>query len=681
MPPVTSVSHNRSVMRRNARGRIRRREAAGPAVVGTLAQLPASATPESAPLDVGAVLQLQRTVGNAAVAAMLQRRAVRPTSQTAQRAPESACGPKLDPRAICDELHLQASFWDDAAADGSRLDTAFHNNKPLTAADNGSNVVKFQEALISVGFDVGKDGADGKWGGNTSNAVASFQSKNGIPAGGFEAGRKTLLALDSHLQAGPSQQKRTPVLHITPSGGVEATANNKDFSYTIRVSGDDYTRQRPAIVTFDGQEEVHAITDDAGHFERTLVAKARPFGSFPVRGVAGTEVAEARFEVPAPVNPSDPTQINEKLEATMDDVLLAYQDLVNERLTGLLDVERDLRGQPERAKRFKNYFMDVVIFAAERVIEGLLNIPVGRFFAGVQKALKVDNPEPSDPPGVADIFSELQNIALDATKKFLGVDDLSPKGDREPALRKYIDSIRVSTTEEGLKVGDKFSKETKPRIRTMTGTPKTPGADFRVEFAQSLLKSVRSESATASDVEYDTVIQAWAAADSKVNIGEKTEVVDGEKVTSTDMSKADDKSPGILILEIEGETPDQSVKVTKATVGGLTAAVRARLQRELNTVLTLGMPVLATGTARLPNFSFKTAELKIARDERGGVIDQDSSAAGKQWLKDRAAAEQNKLGDPDFIKRIDPQTGAELVFNDDLDQKLLQNVPGGLGAP
>jgi putative peptidoglycan binding protein len=678
MPPMASVAHRQAVVRRSPRARVRQQAANRSQVpLGTVAQLPVGAAPDSGPLDAGAVLELQRTVGNAAVAAMLRSRAV----QRAADAPAANCGPKLDPRAICDDLHLRASFWDSDAADGSRLDTAFHNNRPLTAADNGPNVVKFQEALIEVGFDVGKDGADGKWGQNTSTAVANFQSKNGIQPGGFEAGRKTFLALDSHLESGPSQQTRKPVVHITPTGGVEATPTNKDFNYTIRVIGDDYTRNKPALITFDDAEEVHAVTDQSGHFERTLVAKARPSGAFPVRAAAGTEVAEAKFQVPAPVNPTDPTQINETLELKMDEVLLAYQDLVNERLTGLLDVERDLRGEPEKAKRFKDYFMDVVIFAAERTIEGLLNIPIGRFFAGVQKALKVDNPEPTDPPGVADVFSELQNIALDATKKFLGVDDLSPKGAREPALRKYIDSIRVSTTEEGLKITEKFSKETKPRIRTMTGTPKTPGNDFRVEFTESLLKSVRSQTATASDVEYDEVIQNWASADSRVSAGQKEQVVDGEKVVTTDMSKADDKTPGVLILELEGETPDREVKITQATLSGFTGAVRARLQRELNTVLSLGLPVLATGKARLPNFSFHTAELQIARDERGGVIDQDSNAAGKTWLRDRVAVENGRLGDQDLIKSLDPQKGAELVFNEDLDPKLLQNVPGGLGAP
>jgi hypothetical protein len=36
------------------------------------------------------------------------------------------------------------------------------------------------------------------------------------------------------------------------------------------------------------------------------------------------------------------------------------------------------------------------------------------------------------------------------------------------------------------------------------------------------------------------------------------------KSSPLDMSKADDKTPGILILELEGETPDREVKIIQA---------------------------------------------------------------------------------------------------------------------
>jgi hypothetical protein len=44
---------------------------------------------------------------------------------------------------------------------------------------------------------------------------------------------------------------------------------------------------------------------------------------------------------------------------------------------------------------------------------------------------------------------------------------------------------------------------------------------------------VRSQAVTASDVEYEEVIQNWASADSKVSAGQIEQVVDGEKVVTT----------------------------------------------------------------------------------------------------------------------------------------------------
>jgi hypothetical protein len=70
---------------------------------GAWRKLPVGAAPDTAPLDAGALLDLQRTVGNSAVATMLQNRAV----QRAADDPAASCGPKLDPRAICDDLHLR----------------------------------------------------------------------------------------------------------------------------------------------------------------------------------------------------------------------------------------------------------------------------------------------------------------------------------------------------------------------------------------------------------------------------------------------------------------------------------------------------------------------------------------------------------------------------------------------
>jgi hypothetical protein len=201
-------------------------------------------------LGADGVLALQRASGNAAVAGLLGAHGsgntpLQVANGRLQRAPDGAFQ-KLDPRAIDDELHLRASFWGSDAAEGSRLDTAFHNNRPLTAADNGPDVKKMQEALIAVGSALPRSGADGKWGDETNGAVVRFQAANGIPvSGGAEAGRKTFLALDAHLGAGPGP-KPNPQPNPTPTpkndAELESVLDRIDVAYQKMI-----TRERDGV--------------------------------------------------------------------------------------------------------------------------------------------------------------------------------------------------------------------------------------------------------------------------------------------------------------------------------------------------------------------------------------------------------------------------------------------------
>lgn len=55
----------------------------------------------------------------------------------------------------------------------------------LKKGSKGAYVSELQQDLIKLGYDVGKTGADGKYGKNTQTAVKSFQQKNGVnPADG-----------------------------------------------------------------------------------------------------------------------------------------------------------------------------------------------------------------------------------------------------------------------------------------------------------------------------------------------------------------------------------------------------------------------------------------------------------------------------------------------------------------
>lgn len=56
--------------------------------------------------------------------------------------------------------------------------------------DTGTDVKLLQQTLIDLGYDIGKCGADGKFGEKTENAVKKFQKKNGLTVDGI-VGKKT----------------------------------------------------------------------------------------------------------------------------------------------------------------------------------------------------------------------------------------------------------------------------------------------------------------------------------------------------------------------------------------------------------------------------------------------------------------------------------------------------------
>jgi hypothetical protein len=101
-------------------------------------------------------------------------------------------------------LILHAALW----RGNDRLDHAFHNNPTLTAQDASADVALLQEALDTVfrAMPLSKrlvgttTTFDGRWGSETFGTVRDYQVARHIePPGGFEAGRRTLGALDAEL--------------------------------------------------------------------------------------------------------------------------------------------------------------------------------------------------------------------------------------------------------------------------------------------------------------------------------------------------------------------------------------------------------------------------------------------------------------------------------------------------
>ena len=198
------------------------------------------ARPASLPSNAHPVLQLQRAAGNAAVTALLQRcgaggcscggacrHRAKPALEEAEvlqfgahRVQRHALARRTWPllqraQVINDTRRLEAELW----KDNDRLQASFHNNPTLTGRDTPGDVALLQEALDTVFRAMPKskknEGGvvtfDGKWGNETLTTVRDYQVAHDIkPPGGFEAGRRTLDALDAELKARKAAPKPTP---------------------------------------------------------------------------------------------------------------------------------------------------------------------------------------------------------------------------------------------------------------------------------------------------------------------------------------------------------------------------------------------------------------------------------------------------------------------------------------
>lgn len=100
----------------------------------------------------------------------------------------------------------RASKWTNWAIPAGLYDVPPEPSKPtLRKGDKGPYVVELQIDLIKLGYDVGKTGADGKFGRNTQKAVKAFQKEhkdmNGNPlvVDGI-VGQKSWWAIDDALE-------------------------------------------------------------------------------------------------------------------------------------------------------------------------------------------------------------------------------------------------------------------------------------------------------------------------------------------------------------------------------------------------------------------------------------------------------------------------------------------------
>jgi len=104
---------------------------------------------------------------------------------------------------------LRAPYW----ADNTRLQAAVRNSPPLSVGEHGEAVALLQGALVEQGYVMPlstrpDSSMDGVWGSETTAAVRAFQVEAGVrPVGGWEAGSKTLRALDARM---PNRRRNRP---------------------------------------------------------------------------------------------------------------------------------------------------------------------------------------------------------------------------------------------------------------------------------------------------------------------------------------------------------------------------------------------------------------------------------------------------------------------------------------
>jgi Putative peptidoglycan binding domain len=182
--------------------------------------------------------------------------------------------------------------------------SAHSNAPPLSASDEPQDVALLQDALATIGFAPARstgpfNGFDGIWGPATTKAVREFQQQHGVrPVGGWEAGAKTLSALDSLLGKMAPGGSDLPRLPDDPDERFEESSVEEASSLrgpatvrstTTRGAGQLLQRQSPANPTTcepprnDLDEAVKTATAESPSFARAL-GRVRRRGFEIVRG-------------------------------------------------------------------------------------------------------------------------------------------------------------------------------------------------------------------------------------------------------------------------------------------------------------------------------------------------------------------------------------------------------------
>jgi hypothetical protein len=643
-------------------------------------------------LSQHSVLDLQRRFGNQYVSGLLLRHA-RLSGETIQRQPddlqggpdkpgESAafdCSVKKDPRCIPDKLQLQAPFWTAQPEAGStltRLNIAFHNNPPLEQrGGQGQDVVTVLKRALNSVVNVSSPAAakldeSTGWDQATKQRVFTFQADNGIPPSGFEAGRKTLLALDAHLQQDnpvPPQPKpkpdpsRGPVLTIVCAEGPAPPGANSD---SVQLGGTGFAAKTGVTIAIDNDLSGFAATDNQGTFSFQVPTVALPAGAHSIFVISGAnETALASLTLPCRAQPSpnpQPGPFNPELEALLDRIDVAYQLLVTRQRDGVLAFCRDMAA-PDFPKvaltDSEKIFIRVLWNALYGPAEGSIRFLVAKFILG--------------DPDLSDLGSKLVDNAID--KPFDGFNQdmqdqagkavaQESKGEREDAVAHFCDARLDEVTQAGFGLADKFAREGKPTLRAPV--PPDPNrrrkagnqsGDPRVDGALAALSALNSETVNVFRLQYDQMVSLWNKV--MVATGGKGGDVPKEKIdNATNLAPfvAGTELPaGIFLVTLKSQLAQNfGVAIDKTMVDGLSQRLRHDIADRAKTVGQLtqfppkfegekvgGFPVVAEGSMPIPSnptSGFRTL-VRVGINEIGQAFDLSGpdgpTNSSAQWLQ------------------------------------------------
>src|SRR5262245_1241884 len=529
--------------------------------------------------------------------------------------------PPKDSRCIADEVRLTAAFWSEQGgtaliADGGRLHDALHNSPPLREAGNEPDeVVKlFKKALNRAPVPTGVtpirvDERVGGWDPDTHKRVFQFQQNNGIQPGGFEAGRKTLLALDGHLRTGPSK----PTLN--------AECGQGDNVGVVLVHGDGFPPGFVELSLVNALSQF-AKVDAKQHFDASVGLGARTGTQFiTVKDSAGqSQTVEIDCRGAGPPAPSG---TNPELEATLDRLDFAIHNLILRQRDGVQALQADLRSldpkQPGPGRQAFMFGLNMILSFSYGLAEfGLRNT----FKKNYDENLRESDPLSRDvfDNGFDKTYDQAFQAGSQKLVDFVAnlvFDDPKDESTRRQAKANDFAQAQLDmVTGAGFKMADDFEATTKPALRRATGPVSVKGSekdlvpntfrDSRQTRALLLLKSMERLVQGAFQEHYDAALGAWAstlAGDRLKTTGDPSKLTERLEPDPNDPSQmrlvaargrivtdlggaADQRNvPGVLevVLGALNESaihfvhPDSPLRIESARISGLSAEVRRKL--------------------------------------------------------------------------------------------------------